>query len=86
MRKPIFVNSEIQQLFDKQGYVVIPFINDVQRYLLDDCFEETHADLPKSGFFTKEATFNSKSIPCTLPKLPTKENTTLCSKLKFLII
>ena len=52
MRKPIFVNSEIQQLFDKQGYVVIPFINDVQRYLLDDCFEEMHADLPKSGFFT----------------------------------
>lgn len=51
MRKPIFVNPETQKLFDKQGYVVIPFINEGQRSLLDSYFEQMHTDLPKSGFF-----------------------------------
>lgn len=51
MRKPIFKNTETQKIFDKQGYVVVKLIDEVQLEALNSLFEEKHKDLPPSGFF-----------------------------------
>ena len=50
MRKPIFKNTETQKTFDKQGYVVVKLIDELQLEALNSLFEEKHKDLPPSGF------------------------------------
>ena len=52
MRNPIFKNTEIQQKFDKQGFVVVPFVNENQVDKLENLFAEMHPELPQSGFFS----------------------------------
>lgn len=52
MRRPIFQNAEIQKEFDKNGFVVVPIIDDFQLKSLENLFNEMHPDLPQSGFFS----------------------------------
>ncbi|NBR13088.1 MAG: hypothetical protein EBQ94_13950 [Flavobacteriales bacterium] len=49
---PIFIDSEMQALFEKQGFVVIPdFLNKEEITHMDTLFDELHPTLPESGFF-----------------------------------
>jgi len=52
MAKRIFKNEEHQQLFDKQGFIVLPFINQDEVDVLDKLFDELHPDINSSGFFS----------------------------------
>ena len=52
MAKRIFKNEEHQQLFDKQGFIVLPFINQDEVEVLDKLFDELHPDINSSGFFS----------------------------------
>jgi len=52
MAKRIFKNEEHQQLFDKQGFIVLPFINQGEVEVLDKLFDELHPDINSSGFFS----------------------------------
>ena len=55
-RKPdIFKNKNSQLQFDKDGYVVIDFINQTETKAIIDKFHQLHSDLPK-GFYS--AAFN----------------------------
>ncbi len=47
---PIFRDPEIQQQFDRQGFVTLPFLSAEQVAELDRYFDETHPVLPESGF------------------------------------
>jgi hypothetical protein len=52
MSKRIFKSDEHQVLFDKQGFIVLPFItpNEVSR--LDALFDELHPDINSAGFYS----------------------------------
>ncbi|MFN8293885.1 MAG: phytanoyl-CoA dioxygenase family protein [Chitinophagales bacterium] len=52
MAKRIFKNEAHQQLFDKQGFIVLPFINEAEVAALDKLFDELHPNLSQSGFFS----------------------------------
>lgn len=52
MAKRIFKNEAHQQLFDKQGFIVLPFINETEVAALDKLFDELHPNLSQSGFFS----------------------------------
>ena len=52
MAKRIFKNEAHQQLFDKQGFIVLPFINEAEVTALDKLFDELHPNLSQSGFFS----------------------------------
>ena len=42
----------MQALFDKQGFVTVPFIDESEVKQLNDLFDELHTDLPKEGFIS----------------------------------
>lgn len=46
----IFKDPEQQALFDRQGYITLPFLSKEQIEQLDQYFDETHRQLPASGF------------------------------------
>jgi len=52
MAKRIFKNEEHQLLFDKQGFIVLPFIDAAEVKALDALFDELHPDLQQGGFFS----------------------------------
>lgn len=52
MAKRIFKNQQHQQLFDKQGFIVLPFLSEKEVQLLNDFFDELHPNLSQSGFFS----------------------------------
>ncbi len=50
-RLPIFQNSKLQKVFEKQGFVVIPdFISPDTIKYLDEFFDKNHTNLPDEGF------------------------------------
>jgi hypothetical protein len=52
MKTPIFKNAQTQELFDKQGFVTIPFLKAEQINQLNNLFDELHPTLPENGFFS----------------------------------
>ncbi len=48
---PIFKDPEHQKLFDRQGFLVVPLLNDREVAHMDALFDKEHPDLPESGFF-----------------------------------
>jgi hypothetical protein len=47
----IFKDSAQQELFDKQGFLIMPFLNQEEIAHMDKLFDELHPNLPSSGFF-----------------------------------
>lgn len=52
MTKPIFKNPEHQVLFEKQGFIVLPFLSEAEVNSLDKTFDALHPNLNQSGFFS----------------------------------
>lgn len=52
MSKRIFKSDEHQALFDKQGFLVVPFITASEVKQLDKLFDDLHPQLSESGFFS----------------------------------
>jgi len=52
MNKRIFKNEAHQLLFEKQGYIVLPFITETEVKELDRLFDEMHPALNEGGFFS----------------------------------
>lgn len=51
MVAPIFQQREHQELFDRQGYIVLPFLDAEEVAALDALFDELHPDIsPDRGF------------------------------------
>ncbi len=50
MSKRIFKDDAMQARFEKQGFLVVPFIDEVEIKYLNDFFDSLHPDLPKEGF------------------------------------
>jgi hypothetical protein len=50
MNKRIFKSDEHQKLFDRQGFLVVLFIDQAEIKYLNDFFDSLHPDLPKEGF------------------------------------
>lgn len=48
---PIFKNPEHQATFEKQGFLVLPFLNEEEVRHMDELFDELHPNLPADGFF-----------------------------------
>lgn len=48
----IFKNEEHQRLFDRQGFIVLPFLSQAEVAELDTFFDELHPDLDRKGFFS----------------------------------
>lgn len=48
---PIFKNPEHQAIFEKQGFLVLPFLNEEEVRHMDKLFDELHPTLPDDGFF-----------------------------------
>lgn len=48
---PIFKDPEHQKLFEKQGFVVVPLLNEAEIEHMEKLFDELHPDLPESGFY-----------------------------------
>lgn len=48
----IFKSGQHQQLFDKQGFIVLPFLNSAEVDKLNNVFDELHTDVNTSGFFS----------------------------------
>jgi hypothetical protein len=52
MAAQIFKKEEHQVLFDKQGFIVLPFIKEDEVAILDKLFDELHPELSQGGFFS----------------------------------
>lgn len=52
MAARIFKNEEHQQLFDKQGFIVQPFLNEEELAHINKVFDELHPDINTAGFFS----------------------------------
>lgn len=50
MAQRIFKDDAMQARFDKQGFLVVPFIDESEVKELNDLFDSLHPDLPKEGF------------------------------------
>jgi hypothetical protein len=50
MGKKIFKSSEHQALFDKQGFIVLPFLTQDEINTLNSFFDQTHPNLIENGF------------------------------------
>ncbi|MFM7005939.1 MAG: phytanoyl-CoA dioxygenase family protein [Flavobacteriales bacterium] len=50
MAKQIFKSSEHQALFDRQGFIVLPFLNAQELQHLNAYFDEVHPHLVEDGF------------------------------------
>lgn len=48
---PIFKNIEHQKIFEKQGFLVLPFLSNEEMQHMDKLFDELHPNLPESGFY-----------------------------------
>lgn len=48
----IFKDPEHQRLFEKQGYLSLPFLNEEEVRHMDQLFDELHPELPESGFYS----------------------------------
>lgn len=48
----IFKNIEHQALFNKQGFIVLPFLSEDEVKTLDVFFDKLHPDLSENGFFS----------------------------------
>jgi hypothetical protein len=57
MRTRIFNNIEHQVLFEKQGYIVLPFLSQDEVQVLCNFFDELHPYIGESGFFS--GTYNN---------------------------
>lgn len=51
MVAPIFKDPEHQKLFDRQGFIVVPLLNEEEIAHMDKLFDEVHPELPESGFY-----------------------------------
>lgn len=54
----IFKNNEHQNLFDKQGFIVLPFLNTEEIEKLQTVFDQLHPDISASGFFSSSYSSN----------------------------
>jgi len=52
MPKRIFLSDEHQQTFERQGFIVLPFLTEDEVAELDAFFDELHPELHGSGFFS----------------------------------
>jgi hypothetical protein len=52
MSKRIFKDAEKQACFEKQGFLIVPFIDGTEIEYLNDFFDSLHRDLPKEGFIS----------------------------------
>jgi hypothetical protein len=52
MSKRIFLSDSHQQTFDRQGFLVQPFLSEEEVARLDALFDELHPELGGSGFFS----------------------------------
>lgn len=52
MSKRIFIADEHQAKFDKQGFIVLPFLDDEDVTYLNKIFDELHPEINSSGFFS----------------------------------
>jgi hypothetical protein len=50
--KAIFKNEEHQKLFDKQGFIVLPFLTSDEVNEMDNLFDELHPNINQGGFFS----------------------------------
>lgn len=61
----IFKDEQHQILFDKQGFIVLPFLTEDEVQSLDAFFDEMHPDLNQQGFFSgsysSDFTYKKKS-------------------------
>lgn len=48
----IFKNESYQKLFDKQGFIVLPFLDEKDVKKLDTFFDELHPEISNKGFFS----------------------------------
>ncbi len=48
---PIFKDPEQQKLFDRQGFLVVPLLNQEEIAHMDQLFDEVHPELPEYGFY-----------------------------------
>jgi hypothetical protein len=51
MVAPIFKDPQQQALFDKQGFIVVPFLNDEEVVTMNTIFDQLHPQLPQQGGF-----------------------------------
>ena len=49
---PIFKNTELQAHFEQDGFVLIPFLESVQVYALEQLFQSIQTQLPQTGFYS----------------------------------
>jgi len=52
MSVQIFKDKEHQQLFDKQGFIILPFLNELEIKVLIIYFDETHPVIENDVFFS----------------------------------
>ncbi len=52
MSKRIFLDADHQAIFDKQGFIVLPFLNQEEVNELDLLFDKLHPNVSTSGFFS----------------------------------
>lgn len=52
MSKRIFRSAAHQELFDRQGFIVLPFVNTAEVAQLNSLFDTLHPDIGQSGFFS----------------------------------
>lgn len=50
MGKTIFKSQDHQEIFDKQGFIILPFLTNEEVKILDKYFDETHPNLIENGF------------------------------------
>lgn len=50
MVPPIFKDATLQEKFDRQGFITVPFLNEEEVRHMDKLFDELHPTLPESGF------------------------------------
>lgn len=52
MSKRIFLSDEHQTTFDKQGFIVLPFLQEEEIDILNQYFDELHPHTGQSGFYS----------------------------------
>lgn len=52
MSKRIFLSDEHQSTFDKQGFLVLPFLTEEEILLLNNTFDDLHPQLGSGGFYS----------------------------------
>ena len=52
MSVQIFKDKEHQQLFDKQGFIILPFLTELEIQELSNYFDQTHPVIENDVFFS----------------------------------